>query len=152
MTGLEAIAHHHGFSMAAVGITIVFTALVTLSIIISQLHRLLMLWDNRKTWGSKVRELLRGAVKTSEEKPIPPLERDLHDINEEARQFNILIRAMGEPFSLPELIRMAQTCGLSHPHATAAHLIESNLITPDKKGFFLWNQEAYNQLGKRNRY
>ena len=47
---------------------------------------------------------------------------------------------------------MAQTCGLGHPHATAAHLIESNLITPDKKGFFLWNHEAYNQLGKRNRY
>src|SRR6056297_1504342 len=112
MTGIEAIVHHNGFSMAAVGITIVFTALVTLSILIAQLHKLLILWDNRKTWVAKARGLVRGAAKTSGTEQPPPLKRDLHDLNEEARQFNMLIRTMGEPFALPELIRMAQTCGL----------------------------------------
>ena len=148
MTGLEAIYHHNGFSMAAVGITIVFTALVTLSIIISQLHKLLILWDNRKEMVKK----LRGILSDTGAKQAPPVAHELHQIDEEARQFNILIRAMGEPFSLPELIRVAQSCGLSHPHSTASHLIESNLIIPDNEGFFLWNHEAYNQLGKRSRY
>jgi len=147
MTGLEAIAHHNGFSMAAVGITIVFTALVTLSIIISQLHKLLILWDNRK----EVLKKLRGTLSDTGAEQAPPVAPALHHIDEEARQFNILIRAMGEPFSLPELIRVAQSCGLSHPHSTASHLIESSLIIPDKEGFFLWNHEAYNQLGKRSR-
>ncbi len=149
MNGLEAIVYHNGFSMAAVGISIVFTALVALSIIIAQLHKLLLVWDNRKALIQK----LRGKRNASEAAKAPePDVSDFHNIHEEARQFNILIQVMGEPFSLPELIYLAETRGIRHPHATAAHLITKGLVFPDNKGFFLWNHEVYNQLVKGSRH
>jgi hypothetical protein len=148
MKGLEAIIYHDGFSMAAVGVSIVFTALVALSLIISQLHRALILWDNRRQLVQRMRALFSEPQK---EEP-PPLSEDLQHINEEARQFNILIQALGEPFSLPRLIRVAETFGVAHPHAAAGHLISRNLIIPDHKGYFRWNHEAYHQLVKRSRY
>jgi hypothetical protein len=146
MKGLEAIFHYNGFSMAAVGVTIVFAALVVLSLIISQLHRLLHAWDNR---GALIRNL--RAVATGRKRKRRPPEPPPHQLMEEARQFQILIKTMGEPFSLPRLIRTADTFGVSRPHATASRLIVRGLIIPDQKGFYLWNHEAYNQLAKGSR-
>ena len=45
MTGLEAISAHNGWSIAAVGITIVFTGLTMLCIILSQLYKVLDFWE-----------------------------------------------------------------------------------------------------------
>lgn len=147
MKGLEAIIYHNGFNMAAVGIIIVFTALVSLSLIISQLHKLIVLWDNRKAVAAR----LRGAFRDPEPAKQPPAVADSFDMGESARQFHTLIQAMGEPFSLPELIRVAASFGIKHSCSTVSHLITSNLIIPDHKGFFLWNHEAYNRIAKRSR-
>ena len=46
MYGLEAINTANGWAISVVGISIVFSGLVTLSIIISQLHRVLNIWEN----------------------------------------------------------------------------------------------------------
>ncbi|MCF8035739.1 MAG: hypothetical protein K9K62_02580 [Desulfobacteraceae bacterium] len=142
MTGLEAIFYHNGFAMAAVGITIVFTALVSLSLIISQLHRALFVWDNRRSYIKKALRLF------SEPKPpeSEPVVKYFDNIYESARQFNLLIRATGEPFSLPELIRTAETRGIAHAHSTVSHLIAAGLIVGDGRGYFRWNREAYEQL------
>lgn len=154
MTGFEAILHHNGLAMAAVGITIVFTALVALSLIISQLHKLLLIWDDRGTYFEKVRYMFSSA------KPIeagsPQVDKEIlgihyfDDIRESSRQFRILIQAMGEPFSLPELIRIAQSFGIEHAHSTVSHLIVNNFIVPDGNGFYRWNQDAYESLSKRS--
>lgn len=147
MKGLEAILYHHGFSVAAAGITIVFTALVTLAVILSQLHRVLSAWDNRKAYFEKARRMF-SSPGASEPMPVVTYFDDIH---ESARQFNLLIRTMGEPFSLPKLIHMAETLGISHAHSTASHLIVTHLIVPDQKGYFRWNQEAYQRLTKKDR-
>ncbi len=146
MKGLEAIIYHNGFNMAAVGIIIVFTALVSLSLIISQLHKLIALWDNRKAVAAR----LCGVFKDSGPAGEPSAAAELFDMGESARQFHILIQAMGEPFSLPELIRIAESFGIKHPWSTVSHLIANNLIIADHKGFFLWNHEAHNRLAKRS--
>jgi len=154
MTGIDAIVHHNGFAMAAVGITIVFTALVTLSLIISQLHRLLLIWDDRRTYVEKVRNIF-SAARPTEARP-PQVDEEIlgihyfDDINESSRQFQILIQAMGEPFPLPELIRIAQSFGIEHAHSTVSHLIVSNFIVADGNGFYHWNQDAYKSLSKRS--
>lgn len=154
MTGIEAILYHNGFDMAVVGVSIVFTALVTLSLIISQLHKLLLMWDDRRTYISKARRLFslskpkRGRALKKEEKKSGV--KYFADIEVSSRQFNILIQWMGEPFSLPELIRIAELLGIEHPYSTVSRLIESNLIIPDQKGFFLWNHEVYNSLSRRS--
>ena len=44
--GLEAINAHNGWAISVVGVTIVFTGLVSLSVLISQLHKLVSLYNN----------------------------------------------------------------------------------------------------------
>jgi hypothetical protein len=154
MSGLDAIIHHNGFAMAAVGITIVFTALVTLSLIISQLHRMLLIWDDRRTYIEKVRKVFSSA--RPPEARAPQVDDEIFevhyfdDIKESSRQFRILVEAMGEPFCLPELIRMAQSVGIEHAHSTVSHLIVSNFIVPEGDGFFRWNPEANRSISKRS--
>lgn len=154
MTGIDAILHHNGFAMAAVGITIVFTALVALSLVISQLHKVLVMWEDRQRYAAKFRKLFSIAKPSAARSPgadEQALEIQYYgNINESARQFQILIQAMGEPFSLPALIRIAESYGIAHPYSTVSHLIVRSLIVPDGKGFFLWNQDAYNRLSKRS--
>ncbi len=154
MTGIDAIVHHNGFAMAAVGITIVFTALVTLSLVISQLHKLLLIWDDRRTYVKKVRHVFSSAKPTEARSPQANEEiLGLHyfdDIRESSRQFRILIQAMGEPFSLPELIRIAQSFGITHAYSTVSHLIVNHFIVPDGNGFYRWNQDADKSLSKRS--
>lgn len=146
MTGIEAILHHNGFAMAAVGVTIVFTALVSLSVIISQLHRLLSVWDNRRSYIKKVFRRFSGFKTTESSEPVV---KYFDNIYESARQFNLLIRTKGEPFSLPGLIRTAETRGIAHAHSTVSHLIVAKLIVADGRGYFRWNRQAYEQLLRR---
>ena len=142
MTGLEAIAHHNGFAMAAVGVTIVFTALVSLALIISQLHRLLSAWENRATYLKKAVRLFSPA---RESEPRPEVTY-FDDVYESARQFNLLIQTIGEPFSLPRLIRTAEMRGIAHAHAIVSHLIVEGLIVGDGRGYFRWNHDACRRL------
>lgn len=46
--GLDAINAYNGWAISVVGVTIVFTGLVVLSMAIAQIHKLLNLWENRK--------------------------------------------------------------------------------------------------------
>jgi hypothetical protein len=46
--GLEAINTNNGWAISTVGITIVFSGLVMLSLVIAQLHRALALWEKLK--------------------------------------------------------------------------------------------------------
>ncbi len=154
MTGIDAILYHNGFGMAAVGITIVFTALVVLSLVISQLHKLLIIWDDRETYINKACRFFsvlkpKGGLVPKKAKKESKAAYVIN-IKESSRQFSILIQSIGEPFSLPELIRIAESLGIERPYSTVSHLIAGNLIIPDQKGFFLWNHEAYNSLSRRS--
>ena len=148
MTGLEAIQSHNGFAIAAVGITIVFTALVALALIISQLHKVLSAWENRGALGDAV----RGWKKRLGGEKAAQGSSDIEAIREPARQFDLLIRAIGEPFSLPNLIKRAESIGLERVHLTVSRLIECHLIVPDEDGYFRWNHEVYNRFaGQREK-
>ena len=47
MYGIDNITANNGWAMAAVGATIVFLGLVVLSFVISQIHKILELWEKR---------------------------------------------------------------------------------------------------------
>ena len=47
MYGFENITANNGWAMAVIGATIVFAGLVVLSFAISQIHKVLALWDKR---------------------------------------------------------------------------------------------------------
>ena len=138
MTGLEAIAAHNGWAIAGLGICIVFTGLVLLSLTISQLHKVLALLEDpgRHLWEFR----RRGQVETPEPEaacPVIPSE-----IKESVRQYRMLVGRLGQPFSLPRLLFDAEGCGLDHPHSALNDLIKNGLIIPNGVGFYQWNERA----------
>ena len=48
MIGIENITNNNGLAMAAVGAAIVFLGLVVLTFVISQIHKILKLWDEKE--------------------------------------------------------------------------------------------------------
>ncbi|OQY60170.1 MAG: hypothetical protein B6245_02875 [Desulfobacteraceae bacterium 4572_88] len=134
MNGLEAIAYYNGWAISVVGISIVFTGLTMLSIIISQLHKMLDFWDNRHDF----RERIKNARK---EEIIADISL-YPDIKGTARQFKLLTERLGEPFPLPELLELSEKCHLAHPHRTINALLQAKLLVPDDKGYYLWNQKV----------
>ncbi len=145
MKGLEAIAFYNGWNISATGILIVFTALCTLSFIISQLHKVLMIIEKKDHYITKAKKLLSRRRRTR-------LRRKLQvgtGFYASARQFNLLIRSVNDPFSLPKLITLAKKIDIARPYATVSELLTADIIVPNEKGYFSWDQDAYkNILGK----
>jgi len=134
MYGLEAISHHNGWAISIVGILIVFTGLVTLSMIIRVFPKIIaMIEGNGK---SKAQPSMPNKTITQPKKPEPSIDSS---IKEAVRQYQYLISWMGEPFSLPRLIELAQKRGLVQPHATISQFIHASIIQPDGKGYFAWH-------------
>jgi hypothetical protein len=144
MKGIEAILYYDGFAMAGLGITVVFASLVVLALIISRLHNLLFIWENRRLY---IKKILKRFSQIRLFRHTPSWHNDESLIGE-ARQIHLLVQTMGEPFSLPVLIRKAQTSGIDHVHFKVSRLIENNFIVPDKKGFFLLNHELFDKVLK----
>ena len=143
MKGFEAIAFFNGWRIAAAGVFIVFTALVTLSFVISQLHKLLTAWEKKDEYIKNAMQLFDKQKKVA----VHPKIRVSKNFNESARQFNLLIKSLKDPFfSLPRLIMLAKKVDISRPHATVNDLIQSKLIVPDDKGYYYWDHTAYKNI------
>lgn len=136
LTGLEAIYAHNGFAISVIGITIVFAGLTFLAMFLSQLYKVLALWDDRKNIMKGMRT--RKSKQPAEE----PLVYDHHlpyTMRESARNLKMLTEFMGEPFSLPRLLELAETRGLTRPHSTVLDLYNKKHIVSDGKGRYIWN-------------
>jgi hypothetical protein len=133
VTGFEAIAAHNGWSIAVVGVSIVFSGLIMLSIIISQLYKVIDLWERR----GEYLEQWRGGI--SDRIDIPEIVVT-PDMKETVRQYKLLAERLGEPFSLPKLLDLAVRCGLVNPHSTINRLLKQKVIVPDQDGYYRWHQ------------
>jgi hypothetical protein len=130
--GLEAIANNNGWEYALLGICIVFSGLVILSFVISQLHKILDAWDNRA--------VLFDALKSRPKAAPPETEpaRLSGSLEEATRQYGMLVDRIGEPFALPKLLTLAEKSGLLRPHATINELLHAGIIVPDETGYYTW--------------
>ena len=143
MKGFEAITFFNGWRIAGTGVFIVFTALVTLSFVLSQLHKVLMIWEKKDEYIKIAMHLFDKKEKVS----VRPVMRVSQSFNESARQFNLLIKSLKDPFfSLPRLILLAKKVDISRPHSTVNDLLEAKLIVPDDKGFYYWDHTAYKNI------
>ena len=70
MYGLEAIQAHNGWAMAVTGAIIVMIGLSILSFIISQLHRIIDLVDDRNERKIKENKLPRSQTALSKSQPV----------------------------------------------------------------------------------
>jgi Na+-transporting methylmalonyl-CoA/oxaloacetate decarboxylase gamma subunit len=135
--GLEAIIAHDGLGISVIGISIVFVSLVLLSFAVSQIHKLIELWDKKNTSYQRVKKSQQKDQKT-------PSVSDLaipQDVQKASRQFKLLIKWMGEPFPLPKLLDLSGKCGLSRPHSTINELLKCELIIPAENGYYVWNKQ-----------
>jgi Na+-transporting methylmalonyl-CoA/oxaloacetate decarboxylase gamma subunit len=134
MYGLEAISHHNGWAISIMGILIVFTGLVTLSLLIRLFPKIIALIEGNGQ--STPQSMMPQKAQTQSQKQEPVINSS---IKEAVQQYQYLISWMGEPFSLPRLVELAEKRGLVRPHATISQLIHASVIQPDGTGFFLWH-------------
>lgn len=139
MYGLEAINANNGWAISVVGVTIVFCGLVMLSLIISQLHKILDLWENPK----KLNLFKNDKIP---EKAIVGVMVFTDAQKESARQFKLLVRILEDDFSLPRLLNLAVVSGLENPYSSLSHLVKSQIIIPNNEGYYNWNQEVFEKI------
>ncbi len=147
MYGLEAINTANGWAISVVGISIVFSGLVTLSIIISQLHRVLNIWENpsaiKKIFNKKDQ---KTGTSGKQARPACTCRKLTYSQKICAKQFAILAQSMDKHFSLPELLHRAVISDLKDPYSILNILLKSGIIVPDGRGFFTWDTETANRI------
>jgi len=138
--GLEAINAHNGWAISVVGISIVFTGLVALAALISQLYKLVDLYDDpgkiKKMFAAKA----EYAVKSDPPKKILVLTEAQKQV---CRHYNLLAQNMDDVISLPKLLRMAEISGLQDPHANINLLLKSGILCADEQGYFRWDEDIF---------
>jgi hypothetical protein len=126
--------------MAAVGATIVFSGLVVLSLAISQIHKILNLWDDRE---QLIRRFKRKPSAVSDQKPEETIykEHRLPSVDELANGYRPLAEKLQAPFKLSQLFELANKNDFPHPHLSIQRLQEANILVAQGDGTFIWNEK-----------
>jgi len=137
--GLEAINAANGWAMAYTGAIIVFSGLVVLSFVVSQLNRILNLWESfiakfKQNQQSKQTDEIEDEDTFVVPHCVPS------DINEAAQYYSHVIKELDQPFELTSLYAMSQKKGFPHPHITISCFRQANILVPEGDGLFTWNQ------------
>lgn len=139
MYGLEAINAANGWAMAYTGAIIVFLGLVVLSVVVSQLNRILSFWENLiSNFSQNHKEKQTDEMQV--EKPFVVPHRVPSDIKEAARHYSHLIEDLDQPFELTRLYEISQQKGFPHPHITISNFRQANILVPAGDGLFTWSQ------------
>ncbi|MCP4109362.1 MAG: hypothetical protein GY749_28205 [Desulfobacteraceae bacterium] len=133
MYGLEAIAKANGWLIAITGASIVMTGLTVLSLIISQLPKVVAYMEKCK----KEKELLKMR-RDMEAKNAgrPPL-----DIEVLVSGYKPLVEELGESFDLDELHALCRNNNMPHAHLSIRSLREAGMLIPQGDGIFTWNTQ-----------
>lgn len=138
MYGIEAINANNGWAISLVGTTIVFSGLISLSIVISQLHKVLGIYEHPQ----RIRQLL--SFRAPKGKKEPPL-LITQEQRELFKQYALLKEIMDDNISLPRLLNFAQVSGIKHPHSILYLLLKSGILFTDHQGWFHWNQDLFDR-------
>ncbi|WP_028579087.1 hypothetical protein [Desulfogranum japonicum] len=128
MTGLEAISHHNGWAMAAVGASIVLSGLAILATIISQLHKIVALLEKKDSPEIDVPQV--------EHNIIPDTVVDPLHLEKLVEVYQPLVAELEVEFELAELYVLAQKYHLPHPHLSIKRLREAGKLLPANEGKF----------------
>ena len=143
MFGFQNITANNGWAMAVVGASIVFLGLVVLSFVISQVHKILKLWEQRD-------ELLNRHKKQAqieEAKPIKapvPIQRHLPSVADLTSIDRPLVEQLNQPFDLLQLFEISNKMDLPHPHLSLKYLQQAGVLVPQGDGTFTWDNQKAN--------
>ena len=120
--------------MALAGSIIVMSGLSLLSFIISKLHNVLELLENRKKPDSI------EAPSTPEPKPVATVDHDLSNLENSFSCYCDATAGLGNAFTLQDLFTVFQERDFPHPHLTIRTLKEQGFLVPADEGMFSWNK------------
>ncbi|MFC1843973.1 OadG family protein [Thermodesulfobacteriota bacterium] len=132
MIGLQAISAHNGWAMAVTGSIIVMGGLSILAFIISQLHKMIGLFEKKKKEASPFA------------KPAADIDV-LSDLAATARMYQPLTADLGDSFHLADLYRIFEREQLPHPHLTISALREAEYLQSLGDGYFGWKIDSDKQ-------
>jgi hypothetical protein len=143
MVGIDNITNNNGWAMAVVGATTVFLGLVILSFVISQIHKILELWENRteKLNGNKKQARVDDKQKPA---PLAAKENHLPTTSALASIYRPLVEQLKEPFQLIQLFEKTKEMNLPHPHLSIKNLQEADILVAQGDGTFTWNKQNAN--------
>ncbi len=138
--GLEAISAYNGWAMAITGPLIVMSGLIILAIIISQLHKLVAIFDKKaeQTAEPPVKSNAKSKVKSKDEISAPKILPN--DISETAKIYQMLIDKLEQPFELTDLYQVAEQNNFPHPILTVSRLRDAGILIQEGEGLFIWNR------------
>lgn len=149
MYGFHAISVHNGWAMAIAGALIVFAGLVVLSTAISQIHKILLFFENK--FNSFRNNNQTSEDDTAEEQPDSDLPKDFPtDLDEVAHLYEPLIEKIGDTFYLSDLYEIAAKKDFPHPHITLTAFRDSKILIPHGDGVFSWNLPIENETTKND--
>lgn len=125
MFSFELISANNGWAMALAGALIVMTGLSILAFIISQLHRLVDVFEKKEV----------ASVEATPEK-IP--EKFPDSLDKVAALYEPLVKQLPESFGLEALFALTQKNNFPHPHLTIRSLREAGLLVAQGEGQFSW--------------
>lgn len=125
MFDFQLITDNNGWAMALVGIMIVMSGLSILAFIISQLHKVIAVFEKK--------EKTPGATDSFE---VP--EKFPDDMEEVARFYEPLVKQLSGTFSLDQLYALTAENKYPHPHLTIRSFREAGILIPQGDGIFTW--------------
>ncbi len=143
MYGFHAISTHNGWAMAIAGALIVFSGLVVLSTAISQIHRILLFFENKYAGFRNNNQIQENDE--PEEQPESALPTIFPtELDEIACLYQPLIKEIGETFYLSDLYQIAKENNFPHPHITFTAFRDAKTLIPHGEGVFSWNSPIEN--------
>jgi Oxaloacetate decarboxylase, gamma chain len=117
--------------MAITGPLIVMSGLTILAIIISQLHKVVAIFDKKKIPRTET---------TAKKEVISAPKRLPDDISEVAEIYQPLIDKLEQPFELYRLYQIAEQHDFPHPTLTVGRFREAGILIHEGEGLFVWNR------------
>ncbi len=143
MYGIGNITANNGWAMAAVGATIVFLGLVVFSFVISQIHKILELWEKRVESKGLPDDELPPSEPPKLKSPLYEVPQ-LPTVNDLISIYRPLAEQLKEPFELTQLYQISNKMDLAHPHLSIKQLWDANVLIAQGDGTFTWNKQKGN--------
>ena len=143
MFGFENISANNGWAMAVVGASIVFLGLVVLSFVISQVHKILKLWEQRDEFLKRNKKMAQIEEPKTVKTPVSRQPR-LLSAKELTSIYRPLVEQLKQPFELIQLFEISNKMDLAHPHLSIKYLQEAGVLVPQGDGTFTWDKQKAN--------
>ena len=135
--------------MAIAGALIVFSGLVVLSTAISQIHRILLFFENKYA-GFRNNNKIQENDEPEEQPKLALPTIFPAELDEIADLYQPLIKEIGETFYLSDLYKIAKENNFPHPHITFTAFRDAKILIPYGDGVFSWKPPKENTVSEND--